>query len=123
MKRKTLSQLHKKATLVFNKVIRLRDKDKGCISCGDPVQHAGHYYSAGQYPSLRYLVVNVHGQCVVCNNFKHGNLIEYRKGLIKRYGEDFVLVLDELAEHYKQNPWKWDRAYLEDIINIYKQSE
>jgi hypothetical protein len=37
---------------------------------------------------------NIHLQCPYCNNQLHGNLLEYRKNLIKLYGEKFVLDLE-----------------------------
>ena len=77
-KTKTIPQLTKKAQEVFNKWIRERDKDLGCISCGGSVDHAGHYFSVGQHSALRFHEDNVHGQCIGCNNFKHGNLAHYK---------------------------------------------
>lgn len=74
----------------FNQFIRLRDKDLPCISCGRYHQeqwHAGHYRSVGACPELRFDEMNVHKQCSVCNNYKSGNLTEYRLNLIRKIGE------------------------------------
>jgi hypothetical protein len=38
--------------------------------------------------------MNVHGQCVTCNQFRHGNLLAYRDGLINRIGLEAVEQLD-----------------------------
>jgi hypothetical protein len=46
-----------------------------------------------------------------------GNLIKYRQGLVKRYGEEFVLRLEAEAE---QRTKKWSRDKLEVIIETYK---
>lgn len=76
---------------VFNTYIRMRDKDKPCISSGRPLKgkyDAGHYYSTGAYPNLRFHEDNVHGQSVHDNRDLHGNLIAYREGLIARIGID-----------------------------------
>ena len=116
MKQKSLPQLLKKAQEVFNKWIRIRDKDKGCISCGAQVDHAGHYYSQGHHSALRYNEVNTNGQCLRCNNFLHGNLINYRIGLIKRYGEQKVMLLEISANKVK----KWSRCELLAIIQMYE---
>lgn len=75
---------------VFNKFIRLRDKYKGCISCDSPLINkydAGHYYSVGAYPNLRFNENNVHGQCVFCNQHRHGNIHEYTLRLPNRIGQ------------------------------------
>jgi hypothetical protein len=47
-----------------------------------------------------------------------GNLIKYRQGLVKRYGEDYVKELEAEAENNKLK--KWSRAELEQIILTYK---
>ena len=112
----TLPKLTAKAQQVFNAWIRERDKDKGCISCGGEVHHAGHYLSAGHHGHLRFNEMNVSGQCLRCNNFLHGNLINYRQGLVKRIGESKVLLLESMAHQTK----KWSRFELEIIIKEYK---
>lgn len=111
----TLPKLLKKTQDTFNRFIRERDKDKGCISCGGSVDHAGHYLSAGHHGHLRFNEMNVHGQCLRCNNFLHGNLINYRQGLVKRIGEDKVLLLESQAYNTK----KWTRFELELLIKEY----
>jgi len=56
-------------------------------------------------------------QCIRCNMYLSGNLIKYRQGLVKRYGEEFVLRLEEEAE---QRTKKWSRDELEVVIETYK---
>lgn len=112
-----LPKLKKKAQETFNKWIRERDKDLGCISCGAKVDHAGHYFSSGHYSLLTFDEINVNGQCLRCNNFLHGNLIHYRMGLVERYGDKVVI---ELENKSRNNVKKWDRVELEDIILKYK---
>jgi hypothetical protein len=114
--KKPLPKLLKDAQKVFNSFIRHRDKDKGCISCGGPVQHAGHFIAVGNSGFLRFNEHNVNGQCVKCNTFLHGNLLNYRKGMIKKYGEEVVDYL-ESHQYYTR---KHDRQELEEIINHYK---
>ena len=89
---------------VFNTYIRLRDKDLPCVSCGknnDKQYHAGHYRSVGSAPHLRFNEINVWKQCATCNNYLHGNLIEYRKELINRIGVDKVEWLENYQESNK----------------------
>lgn len=74
---------------VFNEYIRLRDKDKPCISCGKPLEgvyHSGHFHSVGRCPELRFNEDNAHGQCVQCNTHLSGNLANYSNNLPKRIG-------------------------------------
>lgn len=102
----------------FNEYIRLRDKDQVCISCGrSKIEHAGHYYPAGKYSSVRFNEDNVHGQCVSCNYFQHGNLIKYRVFLERRIGKDRLNLLDSEAT---RKIHKWSQTELIQIYEIYK---
>lgn len=102
-----IKKLRAKMVRVFNRFIRLRDKNKGCISCFvGSVKHAGHYYSVSQcpQPAMRFNEQNVHGQCVTCNSFREGERQGYKKGLLKRYGSDIIMALD-VKRSLRQNPW------------------
>ena len=114
----SLPKLLAKAQKVFNTFIRDRDRDFGCISCGANVDHAGHYLSQGHHSLTRFNEVNTNGQCLRCNNFLHGNLIEYRKGLVKKYGEQKVLMLENT-----KGVKKWSTSELEAIIQTYGKSK
>jgi hypothetical protein len=105
-----------RAQTVFNKWIRERDKDFGCISCGSTVTEAGHYFSRGHHSNLRFSEMNTNGQCTRCNCFLHGNLINYREGIIKKYGEHNLKLLEISSRTIK----KWTIFELELIIKTYK---
>lgn len=92
-----------KTQVQFNKYIRYRDHEDPCISCGRDVAffHAGHYISVGVNPSLRFCEDNVHKQCSSCNTFHHGNLLNYRRQLIKKIGEERVDWLETHNEVQK----------------------
>jgi hypothetical protein len=108
-----------KTQKVFNQFIRLRDQDKGCVSCkSHKVDHASHYYSAGKYTALRFNESNVHGACISCNYFKHGNLIPYRVNLEKRLGKKTLELLDGVANRSTK---KWSIIELQLIEKEYKQ--
>lgn len=113
-----LPNLLKRAQSVFNTWIRLRDKDKGCISCGGAVEQAGHYFSQGHHSALRFNEMNNNGQCVRCNMYLSGNLIKYRQGLVNRYGEAKVKMLERSSEINRVK--KWSRLELEWIIINYQ---
>jgi hypothetical protein len=64
---------------VVNTYVRMRDKEKGCVSCG--VTLIGKKFDAGHflpttYQFLRFNEDNIHGQCVHCNQHKHGSQYE-----------------------------------------------
>lgn len=96
-KAKTRGDWQREAQAEFNAFIRARDADLPCISCGrhhEGQYHAGHFYSVGARPNLRFDERNVHKQCSTCNAYLHGNLINYRAGLIKRIGLEALEALE-----------------------------
>lgn len=118
---KTRTEYLRELQQVFNQYIRLRDRGKPCISCGKSLQgkyDAGHYYSVGSYPNLRFHEDNVHGQCVECNQHKHGNLIEYGINLPKRIG---AKRMDELA-NLRAGLLKLTKDEIVEQIKLYKQA-
>ncbi|HHF4806158.1 TPA: recombination protein NinG [Haemophilus influenzae] len=118
-KLKSRSEWLKEAQAVFNKFIRLRDKNEPCISCGRYHQgqyHAGHYRSVGACPELRFCELNVHKQCAPCNDHKSGNIIEYRINLVNKIGADKVAWL----ERQDHEPKKYTIEDCKVIIKHYK---
>jgi len=118
-RQKSISQWRRELQQVFNKYIRERDKGKGCISCGTKLQgkyDAGHFYSVGSYPNLRFHESNCFGQCVWCNQHKHGNLLEYQIGILKRIGKHQLEQLQEL----RNEPLRLSLEEIKIKINQYK---
>ena len=116
---KTTSNWKTDLQTIFNTFIRLRDKNQPCISCGCKLPEkydAGHFHSVGSSPSLRFDERNVHAQCVHCNRDKHGNLHEYRIGLIQRVGMDVVNDL----EQKRHVPLRLTKPEIIEMINEYK---
>lgn len=100
---KTRKEWLNEAQAIFNKWVRLRDKNLPCVSCGaiEASWDAGHYRSVGAAPGLRFNPDNVHKQCVHCNQHKSGNAIEYRIGLCNRIGAERVEALEQNNEIIK----------------------
>ena len=116
---KTTSDWMKEAQKVFNQYIRLRDKHKPCVSCDSKLGvkfDAGHYFSS-VHKAVTFDEDNVHGQCVACNQYKHGNLLNYQIGIEKRIGADRLLTLHEKA--YQTRKYSVDE--LQQLIKTYKQ--
>jgi hypothetical protein len=117
---KTTSQWRNELQTIFNRWVRMRDAKLGCISCGRPLvgkYDAGHYYSVGAYPSLRYHPDNCHGQCVECNQHRHGNLIEYGERLTKRIGVERV----EELRRVRTQMVRLTIGEIKDAIKLYKR--
>jgi hypothetical protein len=114
-KAKTWTDHHADAQKAVNAMVRARDVGKPCISCQtpwEPTFQAGHYRSRGAAKNLALDPKNIHGQCVQCNLHKHSNALDYRLGLIGRYGVAFVEAIeaDNTARHNSIDDLKAIRA-------------
>ena len=111
---KSKSDHLREAQTVFNRFIRLRDKDLPCISCQrhhTGQYHAGHYRSVGSAPqSLRFCEDNVHKQCQPCNTHLSSNAINYRINLIKKIGLERV--------EWLEGPHELEKWSIDDIKEI-----
>jgi predicted RNA-binding Zn-ribbon protein involved in translation (DUF1610 family) len=115
----TLSDYLKLTQQIFNKYIRMRDKDELCISCQKPingVKHASHYLSAGGHSIVRFHENNVWTSCYKCNVQLSGNQVNYRKELIKKIGTEQVEWLENNGSKEK----KWTKDELKELMVIYK---
>lgn len=120
---KTASDYIKEAQIAVNRYIRARDYGKACISCGIPYSNsyggkfdAGHYRSRGSASHLRFNVLNIAGQCVTCNRYQSGNVVEFRKGLIEKLGIKRVEQLE-----CDNKPKKFTIGYLKRIKRIFNK--
>lgn len=115
----TIQDLVKATQIVFNKYIRLRDKDELCISCKQKPKksNAGHYYNANNHWNVRFDENNVHLQCEHCNTFLSGNLINYRENLLKKIGAEEFNVLEGKSKVTR----KFTKEELKEIIETYKK--
>ena len=112
------SELKASAQKIFNKYIRLRDKDLPCISCnhtGSRQRHASHYRPVGRNSKHRFSEINVHSACSICNAHLSGNLVPYREAIIKMYGIEKVEELESDNE-----PCKYSIDELKNIIEKYR---
>ena len=110
----------KEAKTICHFYIRQRDKDKGCISCGKPLKEgntdAGHLWPT-KYSNIRFNEFNVNGQCSrPCNKDKSGDINNYRINFVKRYSEEKLKELDEIAHIEK----KYTIEEIQELIKIYK---
>jgi len=109
---KTLGQYEAEAKTSFQKWVRLRDKGKPCISCGKVTDEVdgGHFKKAEIYSGVIFNENNCHSQCRKCNRFQNGNELNYRLGLIERYGLDFANNIETLANETRV--YKYTKAEL-----------
>ena len=120
---KTIPELTREAQIAFNAYIRARDQAAGypCISSGRPLDwsgnavDAGHYRSTGAAPHLRFSEDNCHAQSKFDNQWRAGNVVDYRIKLIERIGPERVEALEADNQVHK-----WTRQELIDIRDKYR---
>ena len=118
------SKARARCDTAFSLFIRYRDAMPSgffrCISCGKikpfPKADCGHYINR-QHMATRFNEINCNAQCSHCNRFMEGNIQGYRRGLIAKYGESKVELLeamqhetnklsefelDVMAKHYRK---------------------
>lgn len=116
----SINDLRAIARTAFQTWIRLRDQQQPCISCPntDAKWDAGHYMKCEIYTGLIFEETNCHKQCSYCNCQLQGNVIEYRKGLIKRIGLCKVAELEARAD--LSRVYKFSKQELIDIATDYR---
>ncbi len=126
-KRKTLSALKTETWHEFSIYIRTRDclrttgsPDYGeCFTCDETKEFAkldaGHFIP-GRHSANLFSERGVQAQCKTCNGFHGGRPLEYRRQIIKRYGEGVDEELEEIASQVKQ----FSRQELIDLKEYYK---
>lgn len=114
---KSTADYRKDLQVIINKIIRTIDEGHNCISSGRKYKsndQAGHYYSVGAYPHLRFNLHNIYSQSVADNLYKSGNPIGFTQGLIRDFGEDWLKIVTKLPEEYRQ--LKLDKNDLKEAI-------
>lgn len=112
------------AQKAFNNFIRARDEGLACVSCGRSSGckvNAGHYLSTKAHPELRFDEKNVHLQCEHCNCHLSGNQVNYRKGLIERFGVEVVDYLEgphELKKYTVDELWDIEKQYKQKLKEL-----
>lgn len=118
---------------VFSLYIRLRDSTSSgyfrCISCGQikPFSQAdcGHYINR-QHMATRYDEMNCNSQCLKCNRFDEGNIQGYRRGLISKYGEQKVILLESkknTTKHFSDFEYQVLIKHYTELINKLKHEK
>ena len=127
IKQPSKSTIKRRAWDAFSRFIRARDclKTTGdithgkCITCGKLLSigfcDAGHFVSR-RYNSTLFDERNCHLQCRYCNRYLNGNLLEYRRQIIKLYGEGADIALEDKAMEIK----KYSIEDLTKLIEYYK---
>jgi hypothetical protein len=117
----TKTEVEKKLEKEINTIVRLLDHGHNCIShegyLGSKYD-AGHLWSVGSNPQIRFHLLNIFAQCVNCNHHKGSNALEYQE----RLGTVFTPELREYCLALKGTPaLKLSKEELRDKIVIAKR--
>lgn len=116
----------------FGRYIRLRDTDEDgygqCISCSAWKPYSeldcGHFVNRGRM-SLRYNEVNCNAQCRDCNRFDEGNNVGYVRGMLKKWGQDAVDLLESKKRQIRRYAgWEYTeiaKYYRRQVKALYEQ--
>ncbi len=122
-KHKKPTGLRRKLDDIFSLFIRTRDCNNNgvgkCISCGTLIKITGcdngHYIDRGN-SLTRFDEVNCNAQCKRCNSYMEGNKIQYRKGLILKYGQKAVDELELKVNGFR----KYEQFEYTALIEYYQ---
>ena len=88
---------------IINALARWIDTGHPCISSGrtNGKMNGGHYWAVGSNRHIRFHLMNIFIQSESDNNYKSGNISEYREGIIKTFGEAVLIEIEELKNKYQ----------------------
>lgn len=97
----TAKQTKEPLQIAINKIARLLDADLPCLA--RPFEYsqnydAGHIFSVGAHPALRYHLWNIHKQSVKSNKYLGGEQILMLQGIEQRYGEEIREYIEKLPQ-------------------------
>ena len=110
-----LSRLKRKLDQVFSLYIRAKYPKK-CYTCGKPncTLQCGHFIPR-TYLATRWEEMNCRPQCVGCNIWGRGQLLDFEEKLTNEIGATKVAFLKEI----RKQVWKLNRAWYEEKIAYY----
>ena len=79
--------------------------DYCCIDCGKEYGKqvdGAHFHSRGANSTLRYHLDNIHSAKSDCNQYSDTHKEGYKKGLVLRYGSDYLAMVEGLPIQYKE---------------------
>ena len=119
-KTKTQAQLKKELDKYFSLFIRQKHYKKGCYTCGKKIPwkqgHCGHFIPRNILIT-RFSEENCRFQCVGCNVFGNGKILDFEDHLVKELGREKVDALK--ASRFKI--LKVDNAWYLSKIQHYKE--
>lgn len=88
---------------VVNAIARWIDTGHPCISSGRTTGkiNGGHFWPVSTNRHIRFHLMNIFLQSESDNNYKSGNISEYREGLKNTFGEAVLAEIEDLKNKYQ----------------------
>lgn len=101
---KTPGDYKKDLEVEINHIVRLIDKGHECISSNVQryIVNAGHLYSVGAFPALRFNLLNIYAQSVQENKDRHGNGVIYKERIKEVFGIEVSEEIENLRILYPE---------------------
>lgn len=115
--KKETTDWNKKLQAKINLIVRLIDYGLPCLAKGIKAKqmHAGHVFSRGSNPTLRFNLHNIHRQSAQSNHFQNEDGL-FREGLIKEYGIEYFEFISNLRQ------MKDLKLTTDNYIELYKKA-
>jgi hypothetical protein len=102
-KTKKKSEYEHDLEVEVNHIVRLIDKGHECISskAKNYQVNAGHMYSVGSFPALRFNLLNIYNQSVHDNMYQSGNGVIYKERIKEIFGQEISEEIEGLKIKYQ----------------------
>lgn len=117
VKTRSMSKLKKDLDKYFSLYIRAK-YPKRCYTCGktNVTLQNGHFIPR-QYLATRWEEMNCRPQCIGCNIFGNGQLLDFEERLTEELGEDIIIGMKQSRHKITKLTPSW----YESQIEIYKE--
>jgi hypothetical protein len=97
--KENITDWNKKLQTKINLIVRLIDFNQPCLAKNKLANqmHAGHVFSRGSNPMLRFNLHNIHRQSAQSNHFQNEDGL-FREGIIKEYGILYFEFISNLRQ-------------------------
>jgi hypothetical protein len=116
------SKLEERCREIVQAIARLRDRDRGCISCEKPANwqgqwHGSHYRTHAACSSLQFHLWNINRACWICNKLYSGRVDQQKVGIVERYGQERLDWLNAQPKGTSKHTPEY-REYLERFKKV-----
>ena len=111
----------------INRIVRSIDRGLNCLARNTRGQmHAGHVYSRGSNPTIKFNLHNIHRQSAMSNHYQNDDGL-LREGIEREYGDYYMSFISSLrrtpALKYSNEEYKEFYLMAKEILKELKKDE